>query len=139
MANIVSCKACKAKNRLKVSPQGQVPVCGRCSAALPWLVNATDSSFKQELRSAVPVLVDFWAAWCGPCRMIAPVLEGISSDLAGQLKIIKLNVDENPLTSGEYRVQSIPLLILFKNGDEVDTFVGALPKATMMQRLKPHL
>ena len=96
MPSISKCVKCGAKNRIKDTPEGSVPVCGNCQASLPWLIQTTDSSFNNDLKAAVPVLVDFWAEWCGPCRMIAPVLEELSQELAGKLKIAKLNVDENP-------------------------------------------
>jgi thioredoxin 2 len=133
------CPRCGAKNRVKAPPKGQLPACGRCGGDLPWLVSATDSSFEAELDTSVPVLVDFWAPWCGPCRMVAPVLEELARERAGKLKVVKLNVDENPRTSGRYRVQSIPMLTLFKGGQEITTVVGALPKGALLQRLAPHL
>lgn len=140
---IVTCPACGAKNRLKTSSQREsqdgVPVCGRCGATLPWLVAATDATFSQEISGSLPVLVDFWAEWCGPCRAVAPVLEDLSRDLAGRLKVVKLNVDENPQTAGQFNVQSIPMMIVFKGGTPVDTFVGAMPKGTLLSRLQPHL
>lgn len=137
--DIVTCSHCGAKNRLKTPPPGQLPVCGKCGQTLPWLVSATDASFASELDAAVPVLVDFWAPWCGPCRLVAPVLESLSKDLAGKLKVVKLNVDENPATASHYQARSIPMLMVFKNGAAVDTFVGALPKGAMLQKLRPHL
>ena len=139
MNPIVKCPNCGAKNRLSTPPAGQVPACGKCGNSLPWLVQSNDSSFDTDVSASVPVLVDFWAEWCGPCRMIAPVLEELSSELAGKLKIVKLNVDENPQTSEKYRVQSIPMLMVFKGGKAVDTFVGAMPKGAMLQKLQPHL
>lgn len=139
MSDIVICPNCGAKNRISHVPQGKVPVCGKCTQNLPWLIKANDESFDRELAASVPVLVDFWAEWCGPCRMIAPVLEELSRELAGKLKIIKLNVDENPLSSGRFKVQSIPMLMVFKQGKAVDTFVGAMPKGAMLQKLQPHL
>ncbi|CAN5745577.1 thioredoxin [soil metagenome] len=137
--DIVACPHCGAKNRLKTPPPGQLPVCGSCGRTLPWLVSATDASFETEIDAAVPVLVDFWAPWCGPCRMVAPVLEDLSKDLAGKLKVVKLNVDENPATASRYQARSIPMLMVFKNGAAVDTFVGAMPKGAMLQKLSPHL
>ena len=137
--DIAVCSSCNAKNRLKIPPNGQLPVCGKCGAELPWLVKADDMTFSSEVDASIPVLVDFWAQWCGPCRVIAPVLEELSRELAGKLKIVKLNVDENPKTSQQYRVQSIPMLIVFKNAQVVDTFVGAMPKGAMLQRLTPLL
>jgi thioredoxin 2 len=137
--NTAICLQCGSKNRLRRPPKGQLPACGKCGATLPWLVQATDESFQSELDTETLVLVDFWAAWCGPCRMIAPVLEELSRELAGKLKVVKLNVDENPKTAGAFRVQSIPMLIVFKGGEVAETFVGAMPKGAMLARLKPHL
>ncbi len=94
----------------------------------------TDATFEQEvLKSAEPVVVDFWAEWCGPCRMIAPALEEISKELDGKVKIVKLNVDENPTTPTKYNVRGIPTLILFKNGQIAGTKVGALPKSKLVE------
>lgn len=137
--DLAVCPDCGAKNRLRPPPKDQLPVCGKCGANLPWLVSATDSSFEAELEASVPVLVDFWAPWCGPCRMVAPVLEELARERAGKLKVVKLNVDENPRTAGRFGVQSIPMLTLFREGQEVTTVVGALPKGALRQRLAPHL
>jgi thioredoxin 2 len=139
MSDIAKCTHCGTKNRLATPPKGQVPVCGKCKADLPWLVKATDSSFQADLNASVPVLVDFWAPWCGPCRMISPVLEELAKDLAGKLKIVKLNVDDNPATAQVFNARSIPMLIVFKNAEPVDTFLGAMPKGALLQKLQPHL
>ncbi|ALK10953.1 thioredoxin TrxA [Blastochloris viridis] len=94
----------------------------------------TDASFDQDvLKSSDAVLVDFWAEWCGPCRMIAPVLDEIAAEMAGKIKIVKLNVDENPATAAKYGVMSIPTLMLFKNGELASRQVGAAPKAKLVQ------
>ena len=135
----VTCSNCGAKNRLKTPPAGQVPVCGRCGATLPWLVTGTDLSFAADLEAPVPVLVDFWAPWCGPCRVVAPVLGAVANEQAGRLKVVKLNVDDNPQTAGRFGVRSIPTLILFRNGEQAETLVGALPKEALMARIGPHL
>ncbi|MBV6624978.1 MAG: thioredoxin [Rivularia sp. (in: Bacteria)] len=100
----------------------------------------TDSTFKQEvLDSEVPVLVDFWAPWCGPCRMVAPVVEEISSQYEGQIKVVKVNTDENPNVASQYGIRSIPTLMIFKGGQKVDMVVGAVPKTTLANTLEKYL
>jgi thioredoxin 1 len=96
-------------------------------------IKATDVSFEQEvLKSDTPVLVDFWAEWCGPCRMIGPSLEDIAKEMDGKLKVVKLNIDENPTTPSRYNVRSIPTLLLFKNGQVAATKIGAEPKQKLV-------
>jgi thioredoxin 2 len=137
--SVISCAQCGANNRIGTSPQGQVPVCGKCKSPLPWIVAGTDISFRKELETATPVLVDFWAEWCAPCRMTAPVLEDVARDKAGQIKVVKIDVDLNPAVSGQFNIRSIPTLILFKDGNPVETIVGAMSKAALLERLGPHL
>jgi len=137
--SVATCPQCGAKNRLKAAPPDQIPICGKCKGSLPWIVTGTDISFRKELETSAPVLVDFWAEWCAPCRMTAPVLEDVARDKAGQVKVVKINIDQNPTTATQYHVQSIPTLILFKNGRPVETLVGAMSKDALLQRLSPHL
>jgi thioredoxin 1 len=103
-------------------------------------IEITDANFEQEiLQAKMPVLVDFWATWCGPCRMIAPVVKEIASDNAGVLKVGKLDVDQNPNTATKFGVQSIPTMIVFKDGQPVERIVGYMPKERLMDRVRPYL
>ncbi|MGB9742290.1 MAG: thioredoxin [candidate division WOR-3 bacterium] len=100
------------------------------------VLQLTDANFDRELSdSTVPVLVDFWAPWCGPCRMIAPVIERIAERYASRIRVGKVNVDENPGTAGRFGIMSIPTLIFFKNGKEVERIIGALPEAALSAKI----
>lgn len=104
------------------------------------ILNVTDSDFEDEIiKSELPVLVDFWAVWCGPCRMVAPLVEQIAQEYAGQIKVAKLNVDENQSVPAKYGIMSIPTLLFFKGGDLKETIVGALPKAKIVDKITPYL
>ena len=103
------------------------------------LAHVTDAEFEQAVSSETPVLVDFWAEWCGPCRMVAPVLEQIAAEQGERLKIVKLNVDENTSTPQKFGITGIPTMILFKDGQPVERIVGFMPKPQLMSRLNPHL
>ena len=143
-SQLVRCPACGATNRVpmdKLETRGQ-PVCGRCKRPLPIgvqdtaPVTVTDASFASEVeRSPVPVLLDAWAPWCGPCRMIAPIVDQLAAELAGQVRVAKLNVDDNPVTAGRLDVRSIPMLLVFKGGREIDRIVGVQPKAEIARRV----
>jgi thioredoxin 2 len=148
MANtqVIRCPKCGAKNRVPREriDHGQVPVCGRCKTRLPVSaagngapITVTDSNFPNEVeRSEVPVLLDLWAPWCGPCRMMGPVVEELASQLAGRVRVGKLNIDENPATAARFGVSSIPTLLVLKSGREVDRIVGLQPKEKIAQRLE---
>ena len=142
---LLTCASCGATNRVPQSKldQGLQPVCGRCgkplsTAAQPLVV--TDATFAAEVEaSPLPVLLDAWAPWCGPCRMIAPIVEELASEMAGRIRVAKLNVDENPMTASRFRIQSIPSLLVFRGGREVDRLVGAQPKSEITRRLERTL
>ncbi len=137
--SVISCPQCGARNRLKIPPQDHVPICGKCKNPLPWIIAGSDIAFRKELETSIPVLVDFWAEWCAPCRMTAPVLEELARERAGQIKVVKINVDQNPATSEQFNVRSIPTLMLFKNGQPVETLIGAMSKEALLKKLNPHL
>lgn len=135
---IIPCPSCGQKNRLPVAAGG-TPVCPRCKTPLPWLVEAASETVDAALRTNVPVLVDLWAPWCGPCRMVAPILEQIAVERAGRLKVVKVNVDELPQVSARYGVQGIPTLLLLEGGREIARQVGAAPKAALIRWLDEQL
>src|ERR1700732_4028218 len=119
---IIQCPNCGTKNRVRPTASG-VPRCSVCHTVLPWIVDADPSTFDQEITSSVPVLVDFWAPWCGPCRMVSPLVEEMGRENAGRLKVVKLNVDEAPASAARFGVQGIPLLVVIRDGSEADRLV----------------
>jgi thioredoxin 2 len=135
---IIACPECGARNR--VGPiQSGIPRCPRCKQDLPWIVDADTATFADETSSSIPVVVDYWAAWCGPCRMISTVLEDLAKRHTGHLKLVKVDVDANPDLAARAGAQSIPLLVVMRDGQERDRIVGALPRAALEQRLAPFI
>jgi thioredoxin len=143
----VVCPECQTKNRIPNEKIGQDAKCGKCGASFTASTNLaaspvsiTDTSFSQEVfESPLPVLVDFWAPWCGPCKMIAPILEELAEEYAGRVKIVKLNTDENQQSAVQHGIQGIPTLMFVKGGEIVDKMVGAAPKPRLAAKLQELL
>ncbi|MBA3714245.1 MAG: thioredoxin [Pyrinomonadaceae bacterium] len=152
---IIACGQCGAKNRVDERAAGRQPVCGRCGANLTMNAGAgtgangdtksgpltvTDASFTRDVLGVAgrPVLLDCWAEWCGPCRIIAPVLDQLAVESRGRYLIAKLNVDDNPQTAARFQIRSIPTMLIFKNGELAERLVGAQPKHAIAARLAAH-
>jgi thioredoxin 2 len=139
---LIRCRSCGAANRVPLEKirQGLQPLCGRCKTPLPAdgkPVSVTDATFSAEVdRSPLPVLLDVWAPWCGPCQFISPVIEDLAAELAGRVRVAKLNVDENPETAARFNIRSIPALLMLKQGREIDRIVGVQPKSEITRRLE---
>lgn|SRR5487761_1514902 len=132
-ADIVRCEKCGTKNRVPASASG-VPKCGKCGSVLPWITEAGDDDFEEvAAASALPVLVDLWAEWCGPCRTVSPALEQLAHRMAGHLKLVRVDVDKSPTLARRFDVQSIPTLLLMDRGQVVSRQTGAAP-AHALQR-----
>jgi thioredoxin 2 len=136
--SLLRCAGCGKLNKIRPSEHG-IPHCGSCGNALPWLVDATDATFDAEAKASPAVIVDLWAPWCGPCRFVSPILAELSKEYAGRLKVIKVNVDENPELTQRFQAFSIPTMVVIKSGRVVDRIVGAMPKSALTIRLTPHL
>jgi thioredoxin len=146
---VIACGKCGTKNR--VDPQQatvQIATCGKCGAPLEQLkgedskpIVVTDDSFERVLAETKdrPILIDAWAPWCGPCRMVGPIMEQLAAEANGRYRIAKLNVDENPRVASQFQIQSIPTMLVFKNGSLVDRIVGAQPKPAIAARLLTHV
>ena len=131
---VVACTSCGKKNRVPVSAKGK-PQCASCKAALPWIVDATDQSIASALDTKQLVLIDLWAPWCGPCKMVAPILQQLASRYAGRIKVVKVNVDDNPRSAQTYDARSIPTLVFVRNGSVVERVIGAQPAPALSTRI----
>ena len=130
-SDVVVCEHCGRKNRMPAAARG-VPRCGQCHEPLPWIADASDAGYAVVVEEAVvPVLVDLWAPWCGPCRMVSPALENLARQYAGKVKLVKVNVDESPAISRRFEVQGIPTLLLVRKGEVVARQTGAAPEPTL--------
>ncbi|HVT88617.1 MAG TPA: thioredoxin [Tepidisphaeraceae bacterium] len=144
--SIITCPNCGAKNRVDESrASGGKPICGRCKRELPVASSSeplvlNDQTFDAAVKTAgdKPMLVDCWAAWCGPCRMLGPTMEQIAAESAGRWVIAKLNTDENPRTASRFKIDALPTMLVFRNGNMVDALVGLQPKAAIVERLLAH-
>ena len=138
-SSIVVCPTCGRKNRVPAAATG-TPRCGNCQAPLPWMADADETSFAAVVeRAAVPVLVDLWAPWCGPCRMVSPALERLAQQFAGKVKLVKVNVDEAPALAQRFDARGIPTLLVMKDGKVAARQVGAAPEARLRAWLEDAL
>jgi thioredoxin 2 len=141
---IARCTTCGSHNRIPAARRDSGPLCGKCRIPLPPTVDQpvdiSDATFASEvLQSSLPVLVDCWASWCAPCRTVAPVLDELAKDYAGRIKVAKLNTEENRVIPARFGIQSIPTMLLFRDGELVDTVIGAMPKRQIESRLQQLL
>ncbi len=134
MSAVTACPSCGTKNRVPVASAGR-PQCASCHKPLPWLVNVNDADLNAALKTNQLVLIDLWAPWCAPCRMVAPILERLSVRYAGRVKVVKINVDNNPRSSARFDATSIPTLVMIKDGEVVQHLVGAQPEAALAKQI----
>ena len=138
---VVTCVSCGQKNRVLYDRLGETVRCGRCKSELsatttPLDVSTTADFDRLIAHASIPVVVDYWAPWCGPCHMIAPVIDQLAGEWAGRVRVVKLNVDDNPQTAARFGLRSIPTLLVMKDGREVDRLVGVQPKQEIARRLE---
>jgi thioredoxin 2 len=136
--SVLVCPNCRARNRIAPSERG-APHCSVCGNPLPWVVDATEATFEIETRASPTVVVDLWAPWCGPCRIVSPMLDELARGSGGRLKVVKVNVDENPVLARRFDAMSIPTLVVMKDGQVVNRIVGALPRPQLEAQILPHL
>jgi thioredoxin 2 len=138
---VIACRNCGRKNRVPTAARGS-PRCGNCHQALPWIVEAGDDDFGEVVEAAtIPVVLDLWAPWCGPCRMVTPALEQLAAEFAGKVKLVKVNVDEAPRVAQRFEVTGIPTLLVLQRGQVVAEQIGAAPEHALREwltRSLPH-
>jgi thioredoxin 2 len=136
---IIRCPNCGRRNRVPAAAAG-TPRCGNCHKPLPWIAQAGDATFAEIVESAaIPVLVDFWAPWCMPCRTVSPALEQLAEQMPGQIKLVKINVDESPRLQQRFSVQSIPMLMVMRRGQVIAQQSGAAPATVLRAWLEQSL
>jgi thioredoxin 2 len=135
---IATCPSCSTKNRLRRSDR-DVPRCSACQTILPWIIPSSADRFDDEIAASVPVLVDMWAPWCSPCATISPIVEQMGHDYAGRLKVVKLEIDRAYDVAKRFRVESIPLLLMLKDGHEVDRLTGAVQEDALREVVERHI
>ncbi|MET7426751.1 thioredoxin [Dactylosporangium sp. NPDC005555] len=137
--NIVACASCGKRNRVPAAATGR-PACGSCGAKLPWIAEAGDATFAEVVeRSTTPVLVDLWATWCAPCRAVSPALEQVAAELAGSVKLVKVDIDTAPALSRRFDVQAVPTLMIIKDGEVVARQSGAASAAVLRRWVEQSL
>jgi thioredoxin 2 len=136
--SILTCPNCGTKNSIAPSERG-APHCGHCGKPLAWVVDANEATFAVETKASPTIVVDLWAPWCGPCRIVSPILEELARDYAGRLKVVKVNVDENQGLAVRYNAMSIPTMVVMRDGEVLDRIVGALPKPALAAKIAPHI
>jgi thioredoxin 2 len=130
-STVTTCPHCTTRNRVPATADG-VPKCGNCHQPLPWITDADDNDFTQIAdQSQLPVLVDLWATWCGPCRMVSPALEQLATERAGQIKLVKVDIDTAPTTTRRFGVQAVPTLLILRDGEVTARQAGAAPLPTL--------
>jgi thioredoxin 2 len=130
-SEVIKCPVCGKRNRVPAAASG-IPQCGNCHSPLPWIADAGDDNYRNVVEeSSVPVLVDLWAPWCGPCHLVSPALEQLAYDFAGKVKLVKINVDESPSVSRRFGVQGIPTLLVTRKGEVIARQTGAAPESVL--------
>jgi thioredoxin 2 len=138
-AKIIECPHCGKNNRVPAAAAG-IPRCGNCHQPLPWIADAGDDSFAEVVeQSTLPVVVDLWATWCGPCRMVSPALEKVAREMAGKIKLVKVDVDRAPKLSERFTVQAVPTLMVVRGGNVIARQAGAAPAAVLRQWVQDAL